>query len=123
MPCEARNHHSVDIVIHKMATNTTAVNRLFSKSRRSQKSSKIRKGVPELRGPGSFHKKIGFIFSKNNSVSPVLASIHPILAYNVPRTDNVGLPTKFRFNVGPASQLIADSMSVNRLRRWPNSEH
>ena len=79
--------------------------------------------------PDSFHfglfecyrQKIGFIFSKNNSVSPVLASIHPILAYDVPRTENVGLPTKFRFNVGPASQLIADSMPVNRLRRWPNT--
>ena len=33
----------------------------------------------------------------------------------------VSLPTQFRFNVGPASQLIAGSMSVNRLRRWPNT--
>ena len=36
--------------------------------------------------------------------SPVLANTHSILAYNVPRTEDVGIPTKFRFNVGPASQ-------------------
>ena len=30
--------------------------------------------------------------------------------YDVPRTEDVGLPTKFRFNVGPASQPIAGSM-------------
>ena len=30
-------------------------------------------------------------------------------------------PTKFRFSVGPASQPIAGSMPVNRLRRWPNT--
>ena len=49
--------------------------------------------------------------------SPVLANIHSILAYDVPRTEDVGLPTKFRFNVGPALQPIVDSMPVNRLRR------
>ena len=48
--------------------------------------------------------------------SPVLANIHSILAYDVPRTEDVGLPTKFRFNVGPALQPIAGSMLVNRLR-------
>ena len=32
--------------------------------------------------------------------------------------EDVGLPTKFRFNVGQASQPIAGSMPVNRLRRW-----
>ena len=53
--------------------------------------------------------------------SPVLANIHSILAYAVPRTEDVGVPTKFRFNVGPASQPIAGSMSVNRLGRWPNT--
>ena len=30
-------------------------------------------------------------------------------------------PTRLRFNVGPASQPIAGSMPVNRLRRWPNT--
>ena len=49
--------------------------------------------------------------------SPVLANIHSILAYDVPDTEDVGLPTKFRFNVGPALQPIASSMPVNRLRR------
>ena len=44
-----------------------------------------------------------------------------ILVYNVSRTEDVGLPTKFRLNVGPASQAIAGSMPVNRLRRWPNT--
>ena len=39
----------------------------------------------------------------------------------VPRTDDVGLPTNFLFNVGPAPQPIAGSMPVNRLRRWPNA--
>ena len=29
------------------------------------------------------------------------------------------LPTKFRFNIGPALQPIAGSMPANRLRRWP----
>ena len=36
------------------------------------------------------------------SPSPVLANIHSILAYDVPCTEDVSLPTKFRFNVGPA---------------------
>ena len=35
--------------------------------------------------------------------------------------EDVSLPTKFRFNVGPALQPIAGSMQVNRLRRWPNT--
>ena len=51
----------------------------------------------------------------------VLANIHSILAYDVPRTEDVGPPTKFRFNVGPASQPIACSRPVNRLRRWLNT--
>ena len=41
---------------------------------------------------------------------------------DVPGTHNVGLSTQFRFNVGPTSQPIAGSMSVNRNRRWPNIE-
>ena len=51
----------------------------------------------------------------------MLANIHSLLAYDVPRTENVGLPTKFRFNVGPSLQPIAGSMPVNRLQRWPNT--
>ena len=35
--------------------------------------------------------------------------------------EDVGLSTKFRFNVGPAFEPIAGSMPVNRLRRWPNT--
>ena len=50
----------------------------------------------------------------------MLANIHLILAYDEPRTEDVGLPTKFRFNVGPALHPIAGSMPGNRLRRWPN---
>ena len=53
--------------------------------------------------------------------SPVLANIYSIPAYDVPRTEDVGLPTKFKFNVGPALQPIAGSGPVNRLRRWPNT--
>ena len=49
-------------------------------------------------------------------LSPVLANIHPILAYDVPSTEDVGLRTKSQFNVGPASQPIAGSMTVNRPR-------
>ena len=49
--------------------------------------------------------------------SPVLANINSILAYDVPDTEDLGLPTKCRFNVGPALQPIAGSMPVNRLRR------
>ena len=48
---------------------------------------------------------------------PSPANIHPIFAYDVPDTDDVGLSTKFRFNVGPALQPIAGSMPVNRPRR------
>ena len=51
----------------------------------------------------------------------MLVNIHSILVYDVPRTEDVGLPTKFRFNVGPALQPIAGSIPVNRLRRWPNA--
>ena len=49
--------------------------------------------------------------------SPVLANIHSILAYDVSDTEDLGLPTKFRFNVGPALQPFAGSMPVDRLRR------
>ena len=42
--------------------------------------------------------------------------------YDVPGTHNVGLPTQYRFNTGPASQPIAGSMPVNIIRRWPNIE-
>ena len=49
--------------------------------------------------------------------SPVLANIHSILAYDAPDTEDVGLPTKFRFNFVPALQPIAGSMPGNRLRR------
>ena len=52
---------------------------------------------------------------------PVLANIHSILAYDVSRTEDVGLPTKLRFNVGPALQPIAGLMPVNRQRRWPST--
>ena len=41
---------------------------------------------------------------------------------DVPGTQNVGLPIQYRFNVGPASQPIAGSVPVNRIRRWPNIE-
>ena len=53
--------------------------------------------------------------------SPVLTNIHAILAYDVPDTENVGPPIKFRLIVGPALQPIAGSMPVNHLRRWPNT--
>ena len=46
---------------------------------------------------------------------PPPSPIHSILSYDVPDTEDVGLPTKFRFNVGPAMQPIAGSMPVNRL--------
>ena len=51
----------------------------------------------------------------------MLVNILSILAYDVPGTEDVGLPTKFLFNVGPELQLIVGSMPVNRLRRWPNT--
>ena len=35
---------------------------------------------------------------------------------------NVGLPTQYRFNVGSASQHIAGSMLVKRIRCWHNNE-
>ena len=49
--------------------------------------------------------------------SPVLANMNSIPAYDVSDTDDVGLPIKVRFNLGPALQPIAGSMPVNRLRR------
>ena len=95
---------------------------------------KTRKGVPELRGPAlvclsATDKKISvlvFLMGQNPKClrrvllpppSAVLANIHSILAYDVPDTEDVGLPSKFRINVGPALQSIAGSMLVNRLRR------
>ena len=42
--------------------------------------------------------------------------------YDVNGTHNVDLATQYRFKVGPASQPIAGSMPVNRIRRWPNIE-
>ena len=39
----------------------------------------------------------------------------------LPRTEDEDLPTKFWFNVGPASQPIAGSMPVKGLWRWPNT--
>ena len=42
--------------------------------------------------------------------------------YDVSGTHNVGLHTQYWSNVGPATQLIAGSMPVNRIRRWPNIE-
>ena len=46
--------------------------------------------------------------------SPVLANIHSILTYDVPDTEDVGLP-KFRINVGPAVQPIAGSLIYHRI--------
>ena len=51
----------------------------------------------------------------------MLANIHLLFAYDVPRTEDVCLPTSFWFNIGPASQPTAGSMPVNRLRRWLNT--
>ena len=44
----------------------------------------------------------------------VVQRLYNVLQHNV--------PTQYRFNVGPASQPIAGSMHVNRIRRWPNIE-
>ena len=51
---------------------------------------------------------------KERTKETVLANINLIPAYDVPRTENVGLPTKFRLNAGPASQPIAGSMVFTR---------
>ena len=62
-------------------------------------------------------------------LSPFWKSSHRLLLisqckrlYDVPQpgTHNVGLPTQYRSNVGPASQPIFGSMPVNHIRRWPN---
>ena len=53
----------------------------------------------------------------------MLVNIHSIHSYDAPRTEDVGLPTKFRFNVEPASQPIAGSMPINRLRPGPTLIH
>ena len=44
-------------------------------------------------------------------------SFNTYLRRTVPVTEDVGLLTKFRSNVGPALQPIAGSMPGNRLRR------
>ena len=54
-------------------------------------------------------------------IPSTIIAIHPILANDVPRTKDVCFPTKFRLDVGPASQPIAGSMPVNCLRRWLNT--
>ena len=53
-----------------------------------------------------------------------LASNHSVLVLPTVyfHTDHICLPINFRFNVEPTSQLIADSIPVNRLRRWPNTD-
>ena len=101
---------------------------------------KTRKGVPELRGPAlvclsATDKKISvlvILMGQNPKclrrvlLPPplaVLANIHSILAYDVPDTEDVGIPSKFPINVGQALQSIAGSMLVNRLRRWPSTNH
>ena len=53
--------------------------------------------------------------------SPVMANIHSILASEsccvyLHYTQDVGLPTQFRFNVGPVSLPIAGSMPTNQGR-------
>ena len=52
----------------------------------------------------------------------MLVNIHSTLAYDVPRTDDVRLPTKFRFNVRPATQPIAVLNLTHNLQRWPDIE-
>ena len=59
-------------------------------------------------------KKIGLIFYKHNCKERAKV-------YDVPRTQDVGLPTQVRFNVGQVLQPIVGSIMDNRLRRWPNS--
>ena len=55
------------------------------------------------------------------SIQYLLVNRAAMCHYDVPRTVYVSLPTQFQFNVGPASQPIAGSMPVNRLRCWPNT--
>ena len=62
------------------------------------------------------HRRCWATFIQYLPVNRAVACLH-----YVPRTEDVGLPTQFRFNVGPVSQPIAVSMPVNRLRRWPNT--
>ena len=87
-------------------------------------------------------QKIGLIFCKHDSVLVFLMGQNP----KCPTWTNIedvgptlykgntmfcvcwalsmqhNVPTQYRFNVGPASQPIAGSMQVNRIRRWPNIE-
>ena len=49
----------------------------------------------------------------------MLANVHSILAYDVPRTKDVGLSTKFR---GSMLGERRRPMPVNRLRRCPNTD-
>ena len=90
-----------------------------------------RKGVPELRGPAlvclsAIEQKSVYwssSWARILNVYDVYYSHHHrrcwptfiqyLSKYVVPDTEDVGLPIKFQFNVGPALQPIAGSMSVN----------
>ena len=56
-------------------------------------------------------------FTPKSTVTLTDKSVY--VSLDVPHTHDVGLPTQFRFKVGPASQPIAGSKPVNCLRRWP----
>ena len=58
----------------------------------------------------------------NTLWSPTTSPVNRAAACLYTRTHDVGLPTQFRFNAGPASQPIAGSIPVNRPRCWPNNE-
>ena len=53
---------------------------------------------------------------------PLISLCTRLYDVGLPCTRNVGLPTQYQFNVGPASQPIAGSMPVNCILRWPNIE-
>ena len=61
-------------------------------------------------------QRVGLFLPPPSLISQVYSSIRCTWSHNV------GLPTQYRFNVGPASQPIAGSMPFNRIRRWPNIE-
>ena len=73
-------------------------------------------------------KKLKYIFNVYFFHYHLLATIHSIIAYDVPRTEDVGLPTKLRFNVWVFCILFANTwyssnvvlMLTLSLRRWPD---
>ena len=67
-------------------------------------------------------QRVGLFLPPPLLIKSVYASIRCTWYKYTKKQTGIGLPTQYRFNVGPASQPIAGSMLVNHFQRWPNNE-